>query len=184
MVFFIFLTLITVLHASAVHVQFHSDTFIKSNTYAEENSLILSRAVGSQLMCSSYCAEINTCSMIIIETTNAGNPEKLCHIHEVINNDNTSYVNEDQIEIWYKKTPEQMEEACPAGFTKLNAGCFHANPDPGNWNDAYFACKEGQLAVFESVQVRKHHVIFSGQCTKNIITGSLFQYQYCVIIGL
>ncbi len=94
MVFFIFLILVTVFQASAIDVKFHSDTFIKSNTYAEENTLIFSRAVRSQLMCSSYCASINTCSMMIIETKNAGNPNKLCHIYQVINNDNTSYADE------------------------------------------------------------------------------------------
>ena len=147
-------------------MKFHSNKFIKSNIYAEENNLIYLKLVRNTLICSFHCTKIKNCTMIMIKTMEAGNLQQLCHLYHVNNYNNVTFVHEQNLEIWYKDIPKANEEAneannCPGGFTKLQEGCFHAGSTPSvNFLDACAYCTDlenpnSQLAVFGSVVVSK-----------------------------
>ena len=124
---------------------------------------------------------------MIIESSNS---QKICHIYEVINYNNVSLINEFDFEIFHKKSSDDSKEIdrseeCPANFTKLNAGCFHANSSHGGWFDAYTYCaalvpSHSHLAVLASVEVSKHLLIVTSlHFPHPLMLGSYHFFIFC-----
>ena len=156
--------------ASSLSEKIYGDIFIKSEVYAEENTVLATKITQSQQICLLLCATRDTCSMVLISPASGeiGERSHVCQIYQLENVTSFNKSHSVEREIWYKRemffkmqtTTEIMpieHVECPAAFTRVGSGCYHTSISPGNWNEAVDFCPPlepgSHLAEFENVAV-------------------------------
>ncbi len=131
-------------------------------TYMVNSTLISSTICPSKLTCLQFCAEEHTCSLVTISLKNPTNAGQayICQIYRAVGHNKIS--SQHEMEIWYKDGGQEESTdhiaACPPGFTKFDAGCYHNNiPGEMTWEESKHYCEnmvpESHLATFESLEV-------------------------------